>query len=1154
MAKAKAQEASSGCNYDVFLSFRGEDTRKKFTDHLYTALIQAGIHTFRDDDELKKGENIEIGIKKAIEESRLSIIVFSNGYASSRWCLDELVMITKRSRTVEHIVVPVFYDVDPTEVSEQSGRFGEIFAAHEQYFMEEMNRVEGWRAALREVADLGGFVLQDRYEAPFIRNIVKDIRSKLSRKVLNVSPYLVGIDFDVARINIWLQDVSTNTRIMIIYGIGGVGKTTIAKTVYNMNYDNFEGRSFLANIKETSEQLNGLLHIQRQLLSDILKDQPINIYNVDEGIIKVKEAICCRRVLIVLDDVDHIDQFNAIIGMQKWLYPGSKIIITTRYASLFNVNYEGCLILKIMELDDDSSMQLFSWHLFGQDHPPEGFVKVSKRVVNYCSGLPLALQVLASSLRGKRVDLWESELRKLEEIPDGKIQKILRISCDSLQDDHDKNIFLDIACFFVGMDKDYVVKILDECGFYTVVGLQNLIDRCLITVNEHKQIMMHQLIRDMGREIVRQESPEDPGKRSRLWNHGDALTALKENTGSEAVKALTFSPPNEVELKLEGLAKMQRLKLLQLCNVKLKGSYEDFPKNLVWLSWRGFSLKSIPISFDLEKLAVLEMPHSYLKCLWERNRNLPNLKILNLSHSHFLVTTPNFRGLPNLERLILQDCINLVEIDESIEVLQRIVLLNLRDCKNLRKLPRKLASLKSLEELVLSGCLELDELPKVLAEMNLKVLVVDGNSINQLNSTSDDASKLNFLSATSWDSTFHSWLSPRKGPKSMKFSFTFLPRTLVTLSLANCNLLDDHIPKDLSMLPSLQHLNLGGNPIHALPESISSLTSLRSLLLDHCERLQYLPELPPTLKELDVNHCRSLERITNLPNLFRRLIFRSYGCENLDEVEGAFKLQPIRNIDMEMITALGMFNLESLESFQVQMVNCLTGTLRTTSVQVLHECGIFSIYIPGSEIPGWYSYQNAGRSISFNVNRVQGHKIIGLNLCVVYAFDQPANPRSDYKICGKPFTHIKNTNNGLSWNYSPTFYEIPGEQAYNLWLSHWKYVDKMEDGDEVFVGVGMPSGIQVIRVGVHLVYEEEKDGSQSQSITSSSWYQDLSNADVSAFRHRTGYILGYNHYGRDVQKLRWDTLLNGFNTNNNPQVSTMVNILTRIHKCLTDML
>ncbi|KAF2317333.1 hypothetical protein GH714_020288 [Hevea brasiliensis] len=365
--------------------------------------------------------------------------------------------------------------------------------------------------------------------------------------------------------------------------------------------------------------------------------------------------------------------------------------------------------------------------------------------------------------------------------------------------------------------------------------------------------------------------------------------------------------------------------------------------------------------------------------------------------------------------------------------------------------------------------------------MNLKVRVVDGIFINQPKSTSEDARKLNFFCATSWHSAFHSWSSPRKGSKSMKFSFTFLPRSLVTLSLANCNLSHDHIPKDLSMLPSLQHLNLGGNPIHTLPESINSLTLLRSLLLDHCEKLQYLPELPPSLEELDVNNCRSLERITNLPNLHRSLIFRYYGCENLVEVEGAFKLQPIRNIDMEMISALGMFNVESMESFQVQMVNCLTGTLRTTSLQVLHERGIFSIYLPGSEIPGWYSYQNAGPKISFIVNHVQGRTIIGLNLCVVYAFDQSANLSSNDKIFCTPFTHMANRTKGLFWNYSPTFYEIPGEQACNLWLSHWKYVDQLEDGDEVVVVVGMPPG-EVKRVGVHLVYEKKMIAKANQLI------------------------------------------------------------------------
>ncbi|XP_050237172.1 disease resistance protein RPV1-like [Mercurialis annua] len=1146
MANATGHEASpsaSLCSYDVFLSFRGEDTRRNFTDHLYTALIQAGVHAFRDDNDLERGQNIESEITKAMQESRISIVVLSKNYASSRWCLAELVIVMERRRTVGHIVIPVFYDVDPSHVSELSGSFAEAFAVHEKCFKEEMEKLEGWKAALREVADLGGFVLEDRYEAQFIRNIIKDVKTKLNRKVLNVSPYLVGVSFDVVRIHLWLRDEAPNSRIMIIYGAGGIGKTTIAKTVYNMNCDNFEGRSFLANIRETSEQSNGLLQIQRQLLSDILKEQPIKIYNVDEGIIKIKEAICCRKVLIVLDDVDQTDQFNAIIGMQKWLLPGSKIIITTRYASFLTVNYEGSLMLKISELDDDSSIQLFSWHSFGQCHPPEGFEKLSESVVSYCNGLPLALQVLGSSLRGKRKDIWESELRKLEALPNRNIQRILRISYDSLQDDHDKNLFLDIACFFVGNDKDYIIKILDDCGFYTIIGLQNLMDRCLITMDEHNHIMMHPLLRDMGRDIVRQESPEDPGKRSRLWHHKDVFTVLKENTGTEAVKALSFKPvtleSKELVLKTEAFAKMQRLKLLRLYNVKLEGGYEDFPRTLISLSWRGFSLNSIPTNLYLDKLTILDMRYSSLKYLWRKTKSLPNLKILNLSHSYFLVATPNFEGLPNLERLILKNCINITEIDESITVLENIVVLNLRECKTLKQLPKKIASLKSLEELVLSGCLELDELPKEVAEMNLKMLAVDGCSIHQLHSTNGDARM------SSLDSLFSSWLSPSRGVKSMNFSFTSLPSSLVSLSLANCNLSNDHILKDLSILPSLQHLNLSGNPFHAIPESINSLTLLHSLILDHCQSLQLLPELPMSLNELNINHCTSLERIANLPNLYRGLILRSSGCEKLVEVEGAFKLQPISEIDMEMMKALGLINLESLESLQAKMVSSFTATSTTASVQVLQECGIFTTYLPGSEIPEWYNFQHPGCSFSFNLHGFEGQKIAGLNLCVVYACDESTSWDSN-NVLGTAFALIKNASNGFYWTYSPTFYQIPAQNGCNLWLSHWKYVDQLKDGDEVYVGVRMPLGIHIKRIGVHLVR-----GSQTQSITCSPRYQILNNADISPFLNNIGYILSYNNYNRDVSQLRWDTHCNSLRSTS-PQLMSIVNVLNKICKFLSD--
>ena len=165
MAAGKYQESYSSrfsnCKYQVFLSLRGADTRKNFTDHLYKALIQAGINTFRDDDEIQRGENIDFELQKAIQQSKILIIVFSKDYASSRWCLDELVMIVERKRNDDCIVLPVFYDVDPSQVGRQTGSFAAAFVEHEKSFNEEKERVSGWRIALKEVADLAGMVLGD---------------------------------------------------------------------------------------------------------------------------------------------------------------------------------------------------------------------------------------------------------------------------------------------------------------------------------------------------------------------------------------------------------------------------------------------------------------------------------------------------------------------------------------------------------------------------------------------------------------------------------------------------------------------------------------------------------------------------------------------------------------------------------------------------------------------------------------------------------------------------------------------------------------------------------------------------------------------------------------------------------------------------------
>ncbi|XP_022720766.1 TMV resistance protein N-like [Durio zibethinus] len=174
----------SGRKYDVFLSFRGEDTRKNFTDHLCSALKREGIVTFRDDENLEVGEAIAPELFKAIQESWSSIIVFSETYASSRWCLEELSEIIKQKNERGHKVFPIFYDVDPSELRGQKGKVEEAFAKHGEKFKEEAVR---WRTVLTEVANMTGWHLNNRHESELVRDIVKKISTKL-RQTFSSAP------------------------------------------------------------------------------------------------------------------------------------------------------------------------------------------------------------------------------------------------------------------------------------------------------------------------------------------------------------------------------------------------------------------------------------------------------------------------------------------------------------------------------------------------------------------------------------------------------------------------------------------------------------------------------------------------------------------------------------------------------------------------------------------------------------------------------------------------------------------------------------------------------------------------------------------------------------------------------------------------------
>ncbi|XP_059431231.1 disease resistance protein RUN1-like isoform X2 [Corylus avellana] len=518
-------------NYDVFLSFRGEDTRKSFTDHLYSALVRVGICTFRDDEELRRGKTICNELLNVIRGTRISIVVFSKGYASSTWCLDELVEIVHRRNTMGHILLPIFYYVDPLDVRKQTRTFADTFVRHEEQFQTDMERVQRWRVALTEAANCSGWNLEslaNGYESSFIEKIVTQVSCEVEPTRLNVAKHPIGINYRVDRVKDLLNFGTSDFRIVGIYGMGGIGKTTLAKAIYNQICYGFEGSSCLLNIQEISKQHNGLVRLQEQLLFDILKTKNLRIDNVDQGINLIEKRIHGKRVLVVLDDVDDLKQLHALVGNSEWFGPGSRIIATTRDEHLLiQLGVHGKY--KVEELAEEESLQLFNLNAFSMRHPKEDYLELSIGAVKYCGGLPLALKVLGSFLLGRSVVEWKSELEKLQKIPHHQIQDILRISLKSL-DDSTNDIFLDIACFFIGMDKEYVIKALDGCGFFLVICINILTQRSLVTIDNKNKLRMHDLIRDMGREIICEKSPNFPGKRSRLWFHEDFLNVLSKHT------------------------------------------------------------------------------------------------------------------------------------------------------------------------------------------------------------------------------------------------------------------------------------------------------------------------------------------------------------------------------------------------------------------------------------------------------------------------------------------------------------------------------------------------------------------------------------------------------------------------------------------------
>ncbi|XP_048131565.1 disease resistance protein L6-like [Rhodamnia argentea] len=284
-------------------------------------------------------------------------------------------------------------------------------------------------------------------------------------------------------------------RMVGIHGVAGIGKTTLAKFVYSQLYPPFEGCSYLGNIGEVLKT-EPLEHLQSRLVSDLLKQEPKSVGSVKEGIDYIQHRFHGMRVLIVLDDVHGRDQLEAFAGKLSWFGLRSRIIVTTRNASLGYIP-EMTAAYEVKPMEFDPSLCLFCRHALGESSPREGYEDLSKQIVDEIRGIPLVIEVLGSHLYRKQKETWDDTLHQLRKIPAGMAQKVLMTSYEDL-DQGTKDIFLDIACFFIGRDQRIPFYMWEDCGFCPGRGVQSLLLTSLVKIGENNELSVYDLLRDLG--------------------------------------------------------------------------------------------------------------------------------------------------------------------------------------------------------------------------------------------------------------------------------------------------------------------------------------------------------------------------------------------------------------------------------------------------------------------------------------------------------------------------------------------------------------------------------------------------------------------------------------------------------------------------------
>ncbi|CAN1797672.1 Disease resistance-like protein DSC1 [Linum perenne] len=603
----------------AFLCFREEED-DDFVNFIFNKVLpDNNITNYK---KTEKTQSID-DLLSILQGCALSIVIFSQNFADSTKCLDEVAAIAQSKAQIGNWVLPIFYKMDRSDVTEESGSYATMIDTNPTASGHDKKR---WMAALEVVANClvptsdqinarislnhkvctkkpfssstsnppatssspSGSLFTGQWEYDVFVNdyqllqaVVGDVRKKLLDMSHSVEcNNLVDMDSRISEVEqlLAMDTVADEFGIIGLWGMGGSGKTTLADACYKKHFNSSRKQEkikhhFLENINNKCQgrQL-GLQGLILELYSELLSDPKLNRQSL--AAVNTREHLYNIRVFLVLDDVGSLWQLDELLlgyistKCTKLFGPGSRIIVTTRDKQVIELGLLG-KIYHVKCLNDDTSLQLFTLSAFKQAHPPDDFKDLSLEASRYCNGHPLALKVLGGIFSNNRdKKYWGNILYNLSHREGlARVDNILSESLKELGS-RQKGVFLNVACFLCGMLRTRLIHFMKADGYDPYSDIKDLIGKSLLNCVSSKEgevIEVHDLLRDMAWKNVKEEEPHLK-KRSRLENPKDIcklLQVLKGDRATEGISLNLSKAKEDVILKGDAFVGMDSLKWLE---------------------------------------------------------------------------------------------------------------------------------------------------------------------------------------------------------------------------------------------------------------------------------------------------------------------------------------------------------------------------------------------------------------------------------------------------------------------------------------------------------------------------------------------------------------------------------------------------------------